>query len=114
MRRRLSILLLASLSACGWSGDEVDQATQQDNSEIECRYVTTPGSGSDCTVEAIGDEFLIRKADGGFRRLRLVDGGRGLAAADGAEVARVTRLDGDNVRVEIGGDVFRLRIRLLP
>jgi hypothetical protein len=51
---------------------------------------------------------VVRKPDGGFRRLRVTDDGRGVAAADGAEAAQVTIIADDRIEVAIGGDVFRL------
>jgi len=50
----------------------------------------------------------VHKPDGGFRRLLVVKGGRGVVAADGAEPAKVTIVADHQIEVAIGGDRFRL------
>ena len=57
---------------------------------------------------AEGSILTVRKADGGFRRLRVTTDGRGVVAADGAERARVVILPDGRIEVEIGSDRFRL------
>ncbi|OWK32360.1 hypothetical protein [Sphingomonas mucosissima] len=52
--------------------------------------------------------LTIRHPDGGFRRLRVVEDGRGLVAADGAEPARVTLVSENEIDVLIGNDHYRL------
>jgi len=91
MRRLAAILLL--LASCG--GPPPAAAP---DSGIACR--------PDCTVERAGDLLVVRKADGGFRRLRLTRDG--IAAADGAERAAAVRLPDGSTEVSIGGDRFRL------
>lgn len=65
-----------------------------------------------CQVERTqtdqGLVLTIRHPDGGFRRLRVVEDGRGLVAADGAEAARVTLVNEDEIEVVIGKDHYRL------
>lgn len=59
-----------------------------------------------CTLERTGDQVLtVRHPDGGFRRIRVENGGP--VAADGAERASVHR-SGDRVEVAIGRDRYRL------
>lgn len=89
MRRLAALLLLAS---CG--GPPPAPAAG-----IACRPA--------CTVERAGDLLTVRKADGGFRRLRVTREG-GIVAADGAERAETVRLQGGMIRVSIGGDRFEL------
>lgn len=60
----------------------------------------------DCTVERAGDLVIVRKADGGFRRLRMT--GQGIVAADGAERADARVLGNGMTEVAIGGDRFLL------
>lgn len=91
MRRFLALLLLAS---CGGPPPAAAPA-----SGIACRPA--------CTVERAGDLLTVRKADGGFRRLRVTREG-GIVAADGAERAESVRLRGGMVQVSIGGDRFQL------
>jgi hypothetical protein len=86
--RGLALLLL--LAACG--------SPPAADSGIACR--------PDCTVERAGDLVIVRKADGGFRRLRLTR--EGIVAADGAERAEAVRLRDGSTEVTIGGDRFRI------
>ena len=79
---------------------------------IECRIGEAAGFERFCRVEQAGDEIIVRKPDGGFRRLRLVRDGRGVVAADGAEPARVSIVADNAILVEIGGDAFRLPARI--
>ncbi|HEV2816756.1 MAG TPA: hypothetical protein VGW40_05995 [Allosphingosinicella sp.] len=90
--RRLAVLLL--LASCG--GPPPSAAP---DSGIAC----SPA----CTVERAGDLLTVRKADGGFRRLRMTREG-GVVAADGAERAEVRILRDGMTEVAIGGDRFRL------
>ena len=52
--------------------------------------------------------LTVRHPDGGFRRLQVVKDGRGLIAADGADVATVTPLGPREVEVLLSGDRYRL------
>ena len=71
-----------------------------------------------CTVErqgsARGTILTLRAADGGFRRLLVVGGGQGLAAADGAEPARIAVADAGAIDVRIGEDRYRLPATVGP
>jgi len=62
-----------------------------------------------CAVERIqgadGLILLVRHPDGGFRRFTVVNDGRGLVVADGAQVA-VTRLEGDRLDLSVGADRY--------
>jgi hypothetical protein len=105
--RHLAVLLL--LAAC----DAAPQADRDDR--IECQAEGEARFARSCTVEtadtADGRMVTIRKADGGFRRLRVTTDGSGVVAADGAERTRVTALPDRRIEVEIGGDRFRLPAR---
>lgn len=115
-------LLALLLAACGGSdepgamtnGAAAPEPGAPDN-RIECRPAGDAAFARACTVStfdsAEGRLITIRKGDGGFRRLRVTTDGSGVVAADGAEQARVTILDGDRIEVEIGGDRFRLPAR---
>ena len=59
-------------------------------------------------MEREGETLVLRHADGGFRRLALTQDGHGVAAADGAEQARVTIVDKAMIEVALGGDRYRL------
>ena len=111
MRRFAALLLLAS---CG--GPPVTNDSGAPDSRIECRALGEAQFTRTCTVEsadtADGRLITIRKADGGFRRLRVTTDGSGIVAADGAERAHLAILPGNRIEVEIGGDRFRLPARV--
>jgi len=108
--RALPLLLV--LTACGETSPAGNGAASTgDDGRIECRIGEAPFERV-CTVERAGDQLTIRKPDGGFRRLLAVTDGRGVVAADGAEPARVTLIDGGRIEVAIGGDAFRLPARV--
>jgi hypothetical protein len=108
-----------SLAACGsadppaaiTNGAAAPEAGAPDR-RIDCRAEGEAGFARICSVEsadtADGRILTIRKADGGFRRLRVTTDGRGVVAADGAERTHVTILSDGRIEVEIGGDRFRL------
>ena len=110
---RASILFpLVLLAACG--GDpapEHNAFAETVRNRIDCRFPGNAQFERSCTFERDSNDaavLVIRKPDGGFRRLRIVADGRGVVAADGAEPARVTILADNRIEVAIGGDFFRL------
>ena len=109
MRLRLSgALMLAGLALAGCDGKGGGSgAIADDDSLIDCAI----GKGAwsrECGVEREGDMLTLRHRDGGFRRLRIVQDGRGLVSADGAEDAKLTIIDKGLVEVTIGADRYRL------
>jgi hypothetical protein len=118
MRRVLPLLFLASCgsqSAVESNGAAAPTLGQVDN-RIDCRPAGQAAFTRTCTVErADGPEgriITIRKADGGFRRLRMTSDGTGVVAADGAEPAHVSLAPDQRILVEIGGDSFLLPARI--
>jgi len=73
-----------------------------------------PVCGVERPVVAGKKQLVIRHADGGFRRFLIVDDGRGLVAADGAEPARVTPLADGRIEVAIGPDRYRVPATVQP
>jgi hypothetical protein len=65
-----------------------------------------------CTIErAASDNGLVltlRHREGGFRRLLVTKDGRGVVAADGAEVAVVKPVNKGLIEVTLGGDRYQL------
>lgn len=114
MRRLALLALLASCSSqptVESNGAAAPAAGEPDN-RIDCRGAGETAFARSCTVERAGNILTVRKADGGFRRLRITDDGSGVAAADGAERAHVSLTPDQRLEVEIGGDVFRLPVRI--
>ena len=110
MRRLAALLLLAS---CG--GPPVTNDAVEPDNRVECRAMGEARFARTCTIDAAdtadGRVLTIRKADGGFRRLRVTTDGSVIVAADGAERTHVTILPDRRTEVEIGGDRFRLPAR---
>jgi len=104
-----SFLLLA---ACGSSGEEQQRSAPQAVAQpgFECAVDGASDYGNGCTIErrsAPGGAILtLRSPTGSFRRLRV--GAGSVAAADGAEPARILGEDGSRVEVVIGGDRYRI------
>lgn len=92
------------------NGAAAPEPGEPDN-RIECRSGDAVQFVRACTVESAdtpdGRILTLRKADGGFRRLRETAGG-GFVAADGAERANSTALPDGRIELEIAGDRFRL------
>ena len=118
---RLILALIPLLVCCSGqqavesNGAAAPSLGEVDN-RIDCRPAGQAGFTRTCTVEradsAEGRILTIRKADGGFRRLRMTTDGTGVAAADGAEAAQVSLAPDQRILVEIGGDSFLLPARI--
>jgi len=113
MRRWLWFLLL--VPACSdpdAARRDAIAAADADAGRIECAIEGAARFERVCTVERLagGDRLIlmVRAPNGSFRRLEVTGDGRGVAAADGAEPARVTLLDGSRIEVAIAGDRYRL------
>ncbi len=113
----LAALLSLPLAACGREQPSSEQveAKQRAETSSDTRIACAQGDaafGSTCTIEqAQGKEGLIltiRHPDGAFRRLLVTQDGRGVIAADGAEVAKVTITGTNGIEVALGGNRYRL------
>ncbi|MCP1471012.1 hypothetical protein J3E64_002709 [Sphingobium sp. OAS761] len=82
--------------------------TAQDERLADCAIGADAPWAHDCALERDGRMLIIRHPDGGFRRFRVLDNGRGLEAIDGAEVAQLQIVDQGKIEVRIGGDRYRL------
>ncbi|HEX8640561.1 MAG TPA: hypothetical protein VF704_05330 [Allosphingosinicella sp.] len=106
---RIILLALLALAACS-SGESA--VSDPHDGRIECRIGSARDFERFCRIESAastaGPVLVVRKPDGGFRRLRITGDGRGVVAADGAEEAQVTIIADDRIEVAIGGDTFRL------
>lgn len=100
------------LGAC--SSEEVQPQADEGAARIDCAIGAGAEFAPDCLVEDVeidGERLLVvRHADGGVRRFRRFDDGRGLAVTDGADEARLT-VDGDILEVEVAGDRYRFPAR---
>ncbi len=107
---RIFLLATLALAACGGSANQA--AADPHDGKIDCRIGNAVEFERFCSVEpgesAAGPTLVIRKPDGGFRRLLVTGDGRGVVAADGAEQAQVTIVADNRIEVSIGGDTFRL------
>lgn len=117
MRGLLAGCLL--LAGCGGEtgklGNEVQPeqvAAPVDDGKADCAIGADAGWARDCRIERAGEMLTIRHPDGGFRRFRVLADGRGLEAADGAEMARLQIVETGLVEIRIGGDRYRLPVKV--
>lgn len=65
-----------------------------------------------CTVDRLQSKdgliLTLRHPDGSFHRVLVTRDGRGVVAADGAEIAKVAVKGADGIEVALGGDRYRL------
>lgn len=115
--RRLFLLAALPLAACGES-DSAQERPAASDERIACAIAGAETFEPVCTVErATGEAGLIltvRAPNGSFRRLLVTGDGRGVVAADGAEEAVVTPLDGSSIEVAVGPDRYRLPATVKP
>ncbi len=108
MSTRISSAALLLLAACspGASG----APPPDPDSLIECALAGAAAFARDCAVERSREDgglfLVVRHPDGGFRRFEVLTDGHGLAAADGAEPARIA-LHGEGIEVAVGADRYR-------
>lgn len=109
-----SLPLLFLLAACGPSPEAAEQAMapDADSGRIECALAGAAEFAPRCTLERMtgpdGLILVIRAPDGGFRRLQVVQDGRGVVTADGSETAVVIPIGGNRIEVSVGADRYRL------
>lgn len=100
------------LMSCGKQGGDGDTVTRHDGNAIECAIGQDAAWTRACRVErnkdATGVVLTLRHADGGFRRLRIVDDGRGVVPADGAEQVGMKVIGDRRIELSLGQDRYRL------
>lgn len=129
--RIFSLTALAALTLTACSG-EGDGATGDTNTTVS----TDAGAGADAgkdlakadtidcalngasapqavckrTIVQNGDvtQLVLEGPEGDFRRFNILTDGRGLEAADGAEPATITLLDGGKIEVKVDDDTYIL------
>lgn len=115
MKARLLPALLLLPPGCG----DPDAARKQALAEaaeqagkVDCATEGASDFATVCTVErsssAEGLVLTIRSPSGSFRRLLVTSDGRGVVAADGADPANVSLIDGGRIEVAVAGDRYRL------
>jgi len=101
-------LLLAACSPNASDAPAVDM--------IDCAIGGAADFSHDCSVEQSeqnGDPVLIvHEPNGGFRRFTLLDGGKSVGAADGAEPLAVAG-NRERVDVSVDGDRYRFPAKML-
>lgn len=118
--RIFSLSPLLFLAACGSNGgaNSLAEAEQQaaassaEEGRISCAVSGAAAFSQVCSVEREASEagliLTLRHPDGGFRRLLVTKDGRGVVAADGAELAAVVPMSEGLIEVSLGGDKYRL------
>lgn len=101
--------LLFLLAGCGPAEVADDPPT---GTRLSCALAGAAEFGPGCRVvrSAVGGRPLLTliAPDGGFRRVEVQANGAGIAAADGAEPARVADGSGGEIEIAIGADRYRL------
>jgi predicted small lipoprotein YifL len=116
MRMGCALMVLATLAGCGEPAPSSSpnqagvaaEAEPVDDGKADCALAGSHDWVHECPVERAGKMLTLRHPDGGFRRFHVLDDGRGLEAADGAEAAKLTILDDKRIEVVAGGDRYRL------
>lgn len=112
MRGRFFLMLgaCAVLSACS-QAEEKPQGRV-----IDCALAGAAKFAPDCFVQdsRSGDQHLltVRHKDGAFRRFQMVDDGRGVIAADGADEASAKWTAEGVLEVTVAGDRYRFPARM--
>lgn len=112
MRRGLVLGGLAALTACS-SPEEAPKGRA-----IDCALAGAAKFAPDCFVQDSRVDNLrfltVRHKDGAFRRFQMVDDGRGVIAADGADEA-VAKWSAQGVLdVTVAGDRYRFPAQMKP
>ncbi|MFZ1743832.1 MAG: hypothetical protein WAT93_13320 [Pontixanthobacter sp.] len=106
-------ICVAAMSACS---PDVDQPQAVEGAEtVECALGEGSQFAPDCLVERSDVEGIriltVRHPDGGFRRFHMLDDGRGLIEADGADQA-IRKLDNGVLEITVGTDRYRFPAQL--
>jgi hypothetical protein len=110
MRIFNAILLTFLLSACGETSTATGAASNADT--IMCAVSGATDFEAACQLEQSQTEtgllLTVRHPGGGFRRLQVVQDGRGVTAADGADTATILLRGTKEIEVSIAGDRYLL------
>jgi hypothetical protein len=108
-------LLALLLAACSPSASGAPAGAPGDDL-IDCATGGAAGFTHDCAVERTVQDgaplMIVHHPDGGFRRFKVIDGGRSLVAADGAESLAIAA-NGDRIDVSVDSDRYRFPAAML-
>jgi len=111
----LSALLLPGCEKSGTSLEQIEakqRVAATESGQIICARAGSDDFARVCTLERTKDAqgliLTLRHPDGVFRRLLVTRDGRGVVAADGAELATVSVRGANEIEVALGGDRYRL------
>lgn len=112
----LPCLLFIGLAACSDGNRPPDPKQPAAGDEhIACAVGGETVFRKVCAVDRVRRDgtltLVVRHPDGAFRRFDVLDGGRGLAVADGAQQA-IARYEGGLAELAVGGDRYRFPITL--
>ena len=83
---------------------------------VDCAIGGAASFAHDCSVDRTHQNgeplIVVRDVAGGFRRFTVLDGGKSVGAADGAEALAVAS-NGQEVDVSIDGDRYRFPAKML-
>ena len=101
-----SAALLLLLAGCLEQAPAVAEGAEH----VACALAGAAEFAPDCAVERVVKDgaltLVVRHPDGGFRRFDVLKDGRGVAPADGSELATVA-LSGNLLEVKVGTDRYR-------
>ncbi len=113
------------LSSCGGEKTTLADAEKAADNEaaadgkVECALAGRTEFSRSCFTERVtgpeGQLLVIRNPDGGFRRFKILGGGKGLEPADGFDDSfRIKLIDEDRIEVASGDDLYRLPAAIKP
>lgn len=120
MRISNAVALLMLLAGCQQRTADTQtlanvEADQRRAADEDGRILCARGTAAlarSCTVDQLqtkdGLILTLRHPDGSFHRVLVTRDGRGVVAADGAEIAKVAVMGADGIEVALGGDRYRL------
>ena len=127
MRISRGLVPLLLLASCGPAGPDTHGAAKTeagaradaaDEGRIACALPGASSFARQCTVDRTetreGTVLTVHQPNGGFHRFRLVNDGRGVVAADGAEEPKVAVMGAEGIEIAIGGARYRLPARVGP
>ncbi len=119
MMRAAFLSPLILLAACSSEGEaqagssaaaKAEAAAEPEDNSIACALAGAKSFGRTCSREIsrddVGEVWIVRHPDGGFRRFVLIDGGTRIATADGDKEVATQRVGGE-LEVRVEGDRYR-------